>query len=66
MSGISELLLEAIDKLTIEQILQGLIEDSDLVEVVSTLDVIARKRGLHIALFEGDGYYKRTYPVEVK
>lgn len=46
---------------TIEEVLLGLIADSDLEEVVCCLDFIAKKEGKRIVMFTKDG---RIYPAQ--
>ena len=45
---------------SIEEVLLGLIEDSDLIEVVCCLDLISRKEGKKIRMFMDE---EQVYPV---
>ena len=46
--------------LSFDDILRGVIAESDLMEIVSCLDVIASEEGKRVRLYEGD---EQIYPV---
>ncbi len=60
MGSTNDYIIEKIEKITIDEFLRGLITDSDLEEVVSTLDMIARESGLKIEMYNKDRI--RQYP----
>ena len=59
MKGTTELVVEHVDGISIDDFLRGLIDDSDLIEVVCCLDMIARESGKKVELYK-DGV--REYP----
>lgn len=58
--GTSDRIMEQIDKLSIDDLLRGLVEDSDLEEVVCCLDMIAKETGYYLELVSNKGI--RKYP----
>jgi len=60
--GFNDIIIEKLDEIDIDTILRSLIEDSDLEEVVSVLDIIAQEtENKNIQMFDEDGV--RCYPV---
>ena len=59
MKGTTELIVEQVDRISTEDFLRSLIADSDLVEVVCCLDMIAHDSGKKVELYEGG---VREYP----
>ena len=59
MKGTTELITEYVDRISIEDFLRSLIADSDLVEVVCCLDMIAYESGRKVELYENG---VREYP----
>ena len=61
--GFNDIIIEKLDEIDIDTILRSLIEDSDLEEVVSVLDIIAQEtENKNIQMFDEDGV--RCYPVQ--
>ncbi|RLC36640.1 hypothetical protein DRH29_04200 [candidate division Kazan bacterium] len=61
--GFNDIIIEKLDEIDIDTILRSLIEDSDLEEVVSVLDIIAQEtENKNIQMFDEDDV--RCYPVQ--
>lgn len=59
--GQRDLFEQGLDKLSIDDFLRGLIEDSDLKEVVAVLDLIAEEDGKSLKMYDEQG--TQIYPV---
>ncbi len=54
-------IVEAVDGLTVDDILRSLIADTDLIEVACVLDFIAQEKGREVQVWHGP---QREYPVK--
>jgi hypothetical protein len=61
--GLNDVILAKIDDLSVDEVLRGLIEDVDFIDVACTLDMIGKKLGLRVAVFRGK---EQVYPSVIK
>lgn len=61
MPGLTEKITDKIDSLSVDEVLRCLIEDTDLMEVVCCLDMIAKETERRVVLNNLDG---QEYPVQ--
>lgn len=59
--GLTAMIADRIEGMSIDEILRGLIAESDLTEVACCLDFIAKESGHSIKMFKGD---EQTYPAQ--